>query len=143
MKNLTAMSLTQYSKIPDFIFYLLIAIYNFFNPMMSQFLFLICLIGIDTISGLFLMRHQKICFSLTKFSAIFKKIFGYTIICFAGFIIDEVFIKATFGASFMFNIFIMLLALNEFKSLVDNCSKILGIDVWRLVIKAWNKDKTL
>lgn len=137
------MSLTPYSKVPDFVFYFIIALYSFFNPMLAQYSLLLFLVIIDTVSGIFLARHKKIKFSWIKFSTILDKICGYTLICISGYILDIIFISKVFGEPFMFNIFMMLLALNEFKSLVDNCGIILGIDVWRMVIKSFNKNKNI
>lgn len=139
MKPTSTMSLTTYSKIPDYIFFCLTAAFIYFKPMLVALGMLSVLVTIDLITGILLAKHNNISFSFKKALISLYKIAYYTLLCVAGFIIDKQFIEAVFGAPYMFNIFVLLLALNEFRSIVDNISIVMGIDIWRMVIKAFNK----
>lgn len=131
--------LTTISSIPDWLFLCLSGIYLFFAPMFAQLLFLLLFIMVDAISGIMLSKKNNIDFSWKKFSITFTKIISYVLVTATGFIFDYIFIEKAFGQPFMFNIFMLLLCVNEFRSIINNFSKILGYDIWRLVLKAFNK----
>lgn len=131
--------LTSLSVLPDWIFLLIMSVYAFFAPMFAQLLFLLLFVVIDMISGIMLAKKSDLPFSWRKFFMTFTKIISYTLITMTGYIFDYIFIEGAFGKAFMFDIFMLLLCLNEFRSIINNFSKILGYDIWRLVLKAFNK----
>lgn len=135
--------LTTLSNIPDWVFLGLMSIYSFFAPMFAQLLFLLLFVVIDMISGIMLAKKSDLPFSWRKFFMTFTKIISYTLITMTGYIFDYIFIEGAFGKAFMFDIFMLLLCLNEFRSIINNFSKILGYDIWTLVIKSFNKKKEL
>lgn len=137
------MSLTQESKIPDFIFYIFNIVFLYFQPTYKQLLFLLIFVLIDTISGIMLSLHNGEKFRIKKLWITVRKLFSFSLITMVGYILDEAFIAPVFGGRYMFVIFMMFLALSEFKSIIDNFGKILKIDIWNIVVKAFKKDKTL
>ena len=132
--------LTSISKVPDWIFLTIAAIYTFISPMLYQLSFLLLFVILDLISGIWVAKQKKEKISYKKLFKTFTKLFGYSLITLVGYIFDYIFICAVFGHKYMFSIFMMLIALNEFRSIINNMSKILGYDIWNKVIKSINKD---
>lgn len=134
------MTLTTLSKIPDFLFTVFFAVLSFLTPMIYSWFFLVVLIVVDLISGILLAQHNGENFKLKKLMITGRKIIYYTLISFSGYIIDSVFIKESFGVVFFYHFFMFFLAIAEFKSIIDNLSRLLKIDIWNVVIKAFKKN---
>lgn len=140
--KIETMTLTTLSKVPDIIFFTLSALITFFSPMTEQYIFLLVIIVANTISGICLAGNRNESFSWAKLCMIFPKIGWYSLITIVGWIVDTIFVYKAFNHRYMFSIFILLLALTEFKSIADNVSSALGFDIWARVIKAFRKDIT-
>jgi len=135
----TTMSLTPLSKVPDLVLFFLVTIFNFISPMLVSFGFLMVLVVVDFISRLMLNNRKSVPFSWSKVFLSVRKAFAYLLLCSSGFLMDMWFFKQMIGAPFMFNTFMCIVALVEFKSIVANTSGILGIDIWEKVVKAFGK----
>lgn len=135
------MPLTTVSKLPDWIMMCLLSIITFFSPVLVQMYFLFFLILVDLITGIWAAKKQNKKITIKKLLLTVNKTISYILLVCIGYIFDTVFIKEAFGAPYMINIFIMLLALNEFRSSVMNISKVLGYDIWNLVLNSLGKKK--
>jgi len=135
----TTMSLTPLSKVPDLVLFFLVTIFNFISPMLVSFGFLMVLVLVDFISGLMVSKRDGGKFSMLKAINSLRKAFAYLLLCSSGFLMDMWFFKQMLGAPFMFNTFMCIVALIEFKSIVENTSRLLGVDIWTKIIKAFGK----
>jgi len=134
------MTLTSASKFPDWIFFTAVSIYSFLMPLLYSLYFLWFLIAIDYIGGVWLSKkNKKEIHWLKGFRTSISKMFAYTLISLAGYIIDIIFLKQALGQLVVFNIFMALLAIGEFRSIINNFGCILEIDIWNKVVKAFGK----
>lgn len=140
LNTMNTMSLTPLSRVPDIIFFMITGLTTFFSPMVEQYVFLLIIILANTISGIGKSSFLGRSFSWKLFLRTFVKMGWFTLIVIVGWIVDAIFVFKAFGQMYMFSIFILLLALAEFKSIADNLSTILGFDIWRKVIGAFKKD---
>lgn len=129
-------------KVGDFFFVALSSIILFFKPMYYSLGFLLIFILLDMVSGLALMHHNKEKFCWTKFWTTFRKMVYFMIVVISGFIFDFVFIKPFWDFGLFYYMFVMFLAMAEFKSILNNFGKILKIDFWNYFIKSF-KNKQL
>lgn len=126
-------------KVGDFFFIALSSILLFFKPMYYSLGFLLIFILLDMVSGLALMAHNKEKFCWRKLLVTVRKMAYFTAIVLAAFMLDHSFVKPAFGEAYIFKMFVLLLAISEFKSILNNFGIVLGIDVWNLLSKALKK----
>jgi len=135
----TTMSLTPLSKVPDLVLFFLVTLVNILSPLLVSFGLLMVLVLVDFISGLMVSKRDGGKFSILKAINSLRKSIAYLLLCSSGFLMDMWFFKQMLGAPFMFNTFMCIVALIEFKSIVENTSRLLGVDVWTKIIKAFGK----
>lgn len=131
--------ISQITKLPDWLLTLLMVVWTFLLPMYTHFLFLLTLVIIDAISGIWLSCKRGLKFRFVYLGTTISKFFAYFFIALSGYILDSVFINQSLGIDFFYVVFMTFIAIGEFKSITMNFSNILGVDIWSTVVQTFGK----
>jgi hypothetical protein len=130
----------QNVKTSDWLFMGMTAAYTFISPIIYQAGFLFILVLADFITAIWRIHACNECkFHIYGIWTSIRKMIAYTLVLLCGYILDKVFIEAAFGMMMFYKIFILIIAVGEFRSIVRNISLILGIDIWTKVVSAFGK----